>query len=93
MARQKLSKEDAEKKLSELSGWEITNDKLKKRFEFENFASALAFVNNAGAIAEEKDHHPDIYFGWGYAEFFIITHDAGGLTHNDFTLAKEIDGI
>ncbi len=93
MERKKLSDEEIEKALNELDGWKVESKNLKKRFEFKNFSKALDFVNKVGKIAEEKDHHPDIYFGWGYAEFSITTHDAGDLTHNDFALAKEIDSI
>ncbi len=93
MTRKKLNTQEIEKKLKDLTDWEISGVKLKKRFEFPNFAESLEFVNKVGAIAEKRDHHPDIYFGWGYAEFFITTHDTGGLTHNDFDLAKEIDAI
>ncbi len=93
MERKTLSDEEIEKAVNELDDWKVENKNLKKRFEFKNFAEALDFVNKAGAIAEEKDHHPDIAFGWGYAEFEITTHDAGGLTRNDFDLAKEIDSI
>lgn len=93
MARKKLNAEEIEESLKDLDGWKVSGEKLKKRFEFENFAKSLAFVNKVGAIAEERDHHPDIYFGWGYAEFEITTHDVGGLTHNDFELALEIDEI
>lgn len=93
MARKKLSAAEIETALKELSGWKTENDNLKKRFAFPNFAEALKFVNRVGAIAERRDHHPDINFGWGYAEFAITTHDTGGLTHNDFALAKEIENI
>ena len=92
MERKKLSDEEIEKALNKLDGWKVESKNLKKRYKFKNFAEALDFVNKVGAIAEVKDHHPDINFGWGYAEFFVTTHDAGGLTHNDFNLAKEIDG-
>ncbi len=93
MVRKKLNAQEIEENLKDLEGWEASGEKLKKRFEFENFAESLEFVNKAGVIAEKRDHHPDIRFGWGYAEFFITTHDAGGLTHNDFELAKEIDAL
>ena len=93
MKRKKLSAEEIENALVDLNGWKTENDNLKKRFEFKNFAESLAFVNRVGEISERRDHHPDICFGWGYAEFSITTHDAGGLTHNDFELAKEIDDL
>ena len=93
MARKKLSDEEIETALADLNDWKIDGVNLKKRFEFKNFAEALEFVNRVGAIAERRDHHPDILFGWGYAEFSITTHDTGGLTQNDFELAKEINEI
>ncbi|MEZ5427354.1 MAG: 4a-hydroxytetrahydrobiopterin dehydratase [Pyrinomonadaceae bacterium] len=93
MARKKMSAEEIAENLKGLEGWKTSGEKLTKRFEFENFARSLEFVNRVGRIAERRDHHPDICFGWGYAEFFITTHDAGGLTHNDFELAGEIDAL
>ena len=93
MERKKLTPEEIERKLSELKDWQTENDILKKRFEFENFAEALEFVNRVGEIAERLDHHPDIYFGWGYAEINLTTHDRGGITDFDFAVAKEIENI
>ncbi len=93
MARKKLSDEEIETALAGLNDWKTEGVNLKKRLEFENFAEALSFVNQVGAIAEQRDHHPDISFGWGYAEFSITTHDTGGLTQNDFDLAAAIENI
>lgn len=93
MERKKLSAEEILSNLAELNYWKVVNNKLLKRFQFANFAESLAFINKIGEIAEAHDHHPDINFGWAYAEIFITTHDAGGLTEKDFALAKEIDGI
>lgn len=93
MERRKLSDEEVGEKLEQLNDWETEEGQLKKHFEFENFAESLAFVNRVGEIAERLDHHPDIFFGWGYAELFITTHDTGGITEFDFALAKEIDEL
>jgi 4a-hydroxytetrahydrobiopterin dehydratase len=93
VTRKKLSAEEIENALTGLDGWSVENVNLKKRFEFGSFAESLAFVNRVGAIAETADHHPDICFGWGFAEFSITTHDTGGLTRNDFDLAKAIENI
>ena len=79
--------------LSGLSGWACENKELTRRFAFEDFASALAFVNTASEFAEAADHHPDIKLGWGYAEFAITTHDRGGITDVDIALAKTINSI
>lgn len=93
MERRKLTDEEIETRLTDLNDWTAANEKLTRRFEFANFAESLAFVNRVGEIAEELDHHPDILFGWGYAEFFITTHDRGGITEIDFALAKRIDEL
>lgn len=95
MNREKLSPEEIALKLSEINTWAFDEDKdaISKRYTFDNFSDALAFVNKAGAIADEMDHHPDIKIGWGYAEFEITTHDRGGLTEFDFALARKIENI
>jgi len=93
VARKKLSAEEIQTALTDLKEWKTEGVNLKKRFEFADFAEALDFVNRVGAIAERRDHHPDIRLGWGYAEFAITTHDTGGLTQNDFDLAKEIERV
>ncbi|CAN5590788.1 4a-hydroxytetrahydrobiopterin dehydratase [soil metagenome] len=95
MNREKLSPEKVALKLGELHTWVLDEEKkvISKRFTFENFSDALAFVNKAGEFAEEIDHHPDIKLGWGYAEFEITTHDRGGLTEFDFALAEMIEKL
>ena len=93
MAREKLSAEEIVGRVSALDGWRTKDDSLVKRFEFLNFGAALEFVNKVGEIAENLDHHPDITFGWGYAEILFTTHDAGGLTALDFDSAAQVDQI
>ena len=93
MERKKLSPEEILYNLAEMEDWHAESDILKKRFKFENFSTALDFVNKVGAIAERHDHHPDIYFGWGYAEINLTTHDRGGITDFDFAVAREINAI
>ena len=93
MARKKLSEREIQSALADLNDWKIEGLNLTKRFEFGNFAEALNFVNRVGERAEAADHHPDVSFGWGYAEFAITTHDTDGLTQNDFDLAKEIENL
>jgi 4a-hydroxytetrahydrobiopterin dehydratase len=81
-----------------IDGWEIVKDEkeiffLKKNFSFINFLESQKFINNVGRISEEEGHHPDIKFGWGYAEIKISTHAIEGLSENDFILAAKIDQI
>lgn len=95
MNREKLSAEEIAFKLSGINTWVLDEEApvIKKRYTFENFSDALDFVNKAGKIADEMDHHPDIHLGWGYAEFEITTHDRGGLTEFDFALADKIEEL
>lgn len=93
MERRKLSEEEAVAELGNLKGWKFDDDAIKKRWKFENFAEALAFVNKVGAIAETADHHPDIKLGWGYVKIKTTTHDRDGVTDHDIALARQIDAI
>jgi 4a-hydroxytetrahydrobiopterin dehydratase len=91
--RKKMTAAEAESRIGSTSGWRLDSDALVKRFEFADFGESLAFVNKVGEIAEAADHHPDITFGWGYAELRTTTHDRGGVTDVDFALVEKIDAI
>ena len=93
MERKKLSPDEILENLAEMEDWKVENGILSRRFEFENFAEALEFVNKVGAIAENHDHHPDISFGWGYAEINLTTHDRGGITAFDFAVADAVNKL
>ena len=90
MERKILGADEIDRALAGLAGWRHDSGHLKRRFEFANFAESLAFVNEVGELAEAADHHPDITFGWGYAELAITTHDRGGVTDVDISLATKI---
>ena len=90
--------EEIHKYLKKVDGWEVVEDKIDgfnliKSFKFDNFLKSQEFINKVGVIAEEEGHHPDIYFGWGYAKINITTHAIEGLSENDFILAAKIDEI
>ena len=81
-----------------VDGWDILKDKkeiffLNKKFNFKNFLESQKFINQVSKISEEEGHHPDILFGWGYAEIKITTHAINGLSENDFILAAKIDQL
>ena len=80
-----------------VDGWEILEEKkiffLHKKFNFKNFKESQRFINKVGEISESEGHHPDISFGWGYANIKITTHAIEGLSENDFILAAKIDQI
>ena len=81
-----------------VDGWNILKDSkqnffLNKRFNFNNFLESQKFIDKVGEISENEGHHPDISFGWGYAEIKITTHAIEGLSENDFILAAKIDQL
>lgn len=90
---ERLNEEQIARALETLNEWEVQDDFITKEYEFDDFKQSLDFVNRVGVIAEAADHHPDIIFGYGYAEVALTTHDAEGLTQNDFDLAKQIDAL
>jgi 4a-hydroxytetrahydrobiopterin dehydratase len=78
----------------EVPQWKVIDGHhIVRTFSFPDFKQALAFVNKAGAIAEEQGHHPDILLSWGKAEVTTWTHKINGLTESDFILAAKIDKI
>ncbi len=87
-----LPAEEAVSLLGQLDGWELVNNHhLTKSYRFKNFTEALAFVDRVGAIADEQNHHPDIYLAWGKVRIEIWTHKIDGLTESDFIFAAKID--
>lgn len=75
-----------------LPDWTVEDGRrLVRSYRFEDFATALAFVNRVGEIAEREGHHPDVLLRWGEVRLEIWTHAAGGLTENDFILAAKCD--
>ncbi len=93
-----FDKSEIHKYLKKVDGWEVKSDNEKsfyliKNFKFKNFEESQIFVNKVGSLAEEENHHPDIYFGWGYCKIKIFTHAIKGLAESDFILAAKIDKI
>ena len=90
-----LSRDEARRSLASVPDWTLEDDarRLARSFRFKTFKGALAFVNRVGEIAEREGHHPDICFGWGYADIKLYTHKIGGLHENDFIMAAKIDRL
>ena len=88
-----LTGEEVQPLLGQVPEWVLGGDgvNIARKFTFEDFKAALAFVNGVGGLAESEGHHPDISFGWGYAEILLYTHKIKGLHENDFIMAAKID--
>lgn len=91
----RMGLEQAEEMIQQIqSDWKlIDTHHIERVWIFPNFESALQFVNSAGAICEEQDHHADFELGWGRVKAMIWTHKINGLTESDFFLAAKFDEI
>ncbi len=77
-----------------MSDWREEDAALVRDLKFDDFASAMAFVNRVADAAEEANHHPDILVhGWNKVRLTLQTHTAGAVTENDHRLAATIDGL
>ncbi len=75
-------------------GWHVSpQGHLERRYRFPDFAQALRFANEVAALAEAEGHHPDLHISWGECAVETWSHDAGGLTGRDFSLAARIDAM
>jgi 4a-hydroxytetrahydrobiopterin dehydratase len=87
-----LNETEVQEKLGAFPGWICEDQELKKDFKLKDFVTALAFVIRVGRHAEELGHHPDILIhGYNKVKFSLSSHDAGGITDQDFALARSID--
>jgi 4a-hydroxytetrahydrobiopterin dehydratase len=76
------------------SQWAREDDEIVREWKFDDFAAAMAFVNQVAEVAEEANHHPDILLhGWNKVRLSLTNHSAGGLTEADFEIAARLDGL
>lgn len=88
-----LTPAEIQAKASSLSDWQLEDNKLKTTRTFKDFIQAIDFVNKLVEPAESAGHHPDIEISYNKVKITLTTHDAGGLTQNDFDLAGVISQI
>lgn len=74
-----------------LDGWTGGDDFITKVFRFDDFATAFAFMTKIAIIADKMDHHPEWFNVYNRVDVTLTTHDAGGVTHKDVTLAEAMD--
>jgi 4a-hydroxytetrahydrobiopterin dehydratase len=74
------------------ASWQLIDEHhLEKEYTFDDFKQALDFTNTVGGIAEEQNHHPDIYLTYGKVKVQIWTHKIDGLTESDFVFAAKVE--
>jgi 4a-hydroxytetrahydrobiopterin dehydratase len=81
-----------EEKLKSFSGWvhDEENNCLEKTFNFKTYGKTMAFVNAVAWIATQEKHHPDLKVSYNKVIVSYQTHEAGGITENDFICVEKI---
>ena len=92
-----VAEDEMKSLLEEIPGWTIVRPQeipqLQRVFEFGDFATALAFTNRVGEIAEAEGHHPALLTEWGRVTVRWWTHKIQGLHRNDFIMAAKTDSL
>lgn len=90
----RLSDDEINEALRRLPEWRREGDALVRDLRVDDFAAAIAFVHEVAALAEERNHHPDLLVhGYNQVRVTISTHSEGGITELDVALAGAIDGL
>ena len=87
----RLSDEEIARALAGLAGWSREGDEIQKQFTFPDFRGSIAFVNAVAELAEAANHHPDISINYNRVSLALTTHDVGGLSDSDVSLAAQIE--
>lgn len=74
-------------------GWSQQGQTLTRTWRFEGDEAPLAWVNRVWALAQARQHHPDVELSYGRVTLHLTTHDAGVLTNKDITLALELNAL
>lgn len=88
-----LTKPEVAAALKTVPLWKRSAQVIRRTFEFKDFPVTMRFVNRVATAAERAWHHPDIDIRWNKVTLAFTTHDAGGLTAKDFSLAARCDAL
>jgi 4a-hydroxytetrahydrobiopterin dehydratase len=93
MAVSKLDESARALALTGLAHWRYDSEAqgIRRTFTFTDFAEAFAFMSRVAILAEKADHHPEWFNVYNRVEILLTTHDAGGLSERDISLAKTIE--
>ena len=81
--------------ITELPSWSVlpTRDALYREFIIQDFQEAFRFMSQVAVIAEDMNHHPEWFNVWNKVQVTLSTHDSGGLTERDISLAHTMNRI
>lgn len=87
---QKLSETEVTARLADVPGWQLIDGKLQKTFTFSSFVRAFGFMASVALVAESMNHHPEWSNVYNRVTIALNTHDVGGISALDFSLAQKI---
>jgi 4a-hydroxytetrahydrobiopterin dehydratase len=87
----KLDESQIDAALANLPEWKLEQGELVQIVTFEDFKQAMKFVNGVADLAETAGHHPDIDIRYNKVRLALVTHDSGGITSSDISLAQDIN--
>lgn len=87
----KLTPDGIQKRLEQLSGWELSGNSIVKSYHFKDYYGTISFVNAVAWVAHQMNHHPDLEVGYNRCVVRYSTHDAGGVTENDLQAAERVE--
>ena len=93
MKRTVLAEAEIAARLGSLPGWSVEQGALHREYRFADFSEAFGFMTRAALAAEKLDHHPDWSNSYSRVVVSLSTHDAGGITELDVTLAREMETL
>ncbi len=80
-------------RVAAMPNWHHRGNALEKRYDRGTFDGSIQFVNRVATLANAHDHHPDLAISWNFVTVTLCSHDAGGITERDFSLAAAIDEL
>ena len=89
----KLTEQEIQNKMKEIPNWRLEDDSIVRNWSFNDFSEAMDFINQIARLAEDHDHHPELFNVYNKVSLKFSTHDAGGLTNRDFKIAQDIDKL
>jgi len=88
-----LTPDQVEAQLAVTQGWVLADGQIVRKVTKKDFGDALRYVNAVGYLAEKANHHPDITISWNQVTLSLVSHSAGGLTDQDFALARAVNSL
>jgi 4a-hydroxytetrahydrobiopterin dehydratase len=76
-----------------LDGWQREGNAISREFRLGDFRGAVAFLVRVAFEAEQRNHHPEVFNVYDRVKLTLTTHDAGGVTEQDFDLARAVEGL